>query len=265
MEAPHSPAPHTPRGLHLLPLATEHVTLTGPITRLPPPSGSQQPPPGSQQQRHRRHRAIWIQPPGTHRCSPVHSCRKFSAVFGQMSANSSILMRPAFVSPMLTSAHGDDAARPAAAAGAVFLQCQGTTAHGGPGSQAIGATSSSIQRAPPAAAPPPPLPKKTTGFCGFGGLLCHCSAMVLLPAAGFWCSAGRREVGLGLGAGAGQESCRRPRPRPRSQLYYATRLRMQALLGRLHTAHVVHRPYCPPVVDTRVDGVGLPATHVSHA
>lgn len=39
-----------------------------------------------------------------HRNSPVHSCLKFSAVFGQMSANSSILMRPAGTPPMATSA-----------------------------------------------------------------------------------------------------------------------------------------------------------------
>ena len=38
-----------------------------------------------------------------HRCSPVHSCLKFSAVLGTISLNSSILMRPADVSPILMS------------------------------------------------------------------------------------------------------------------------------------------------------------------
>ena len=36
--------------------------------------------------------------------SPVQSCLKFSVVFGQMSANSSILMRPTGCPPMVTSA-----------------------------------------------------------------------------------------------------------------------------------------------------------------
>lgn len=38
-----------------------------------------------------------------HLYSPVHSCRKFSAVLGTISLNSSIFRRPAGVSPMLTS------------------------------------------------------------------------------------------------------------------------------------------------------------------
>lgn len=39
----------------------------------------------------------------TLRCSPVQNCRKFSAVRGQMSFHSSILMRPAGTSPIVTS------------------------------------------------------------------------------------------------------------------------------------------------------------------
>ncbi len=41
----------------------------------------------------------------TNLCSPVQNCRKFSAVFGATSANSSILMRPAGRPPSVTSAH----------------------------------------------------------------------------------------------------------------------------------------------------------------
>lgn len=40
----------------------------------------------------------------THIISPVQNCRKFSAVLGQMSAQSSILIRPAGCPPMVTSA-----------------------------------------------------------------------------------------------------------------------------------------------------------------
>ena len=45
-------------------------------------------------------------PRGTHRNSPVHIWRKFSAVLGTMSLNSSILMRPACTPPIDTSAGG---------------------------------------------------------------------------------------------------------------------------------------------------------------
>lgn len=36
-------------------------------------------------------------------CSPVQNCLKFSQVLGQMSAKSSILIRPAGMPPMVTS------------------------------------------------------------------------------------------------------------------------------------------------------------------
>ena len=62
-----------------------------------------------------------------YRYSPVQSCRKFSAVFGQISAKSSNFTRPAGCSPTFTS-------------------------------------------------------KKTTGFSGRCGLMCHCSVVpVAIP------------------------------------------------------------------------------------